>query len=649
MTKRSNNLLSEFSPVSRREWEERIQEDLKGADYKEKLKWNTIEGFEVLPFYRSDNLKNIPTAPLRLPGKWHYCEPVFEEKINEANELIKEAVKGGADSVAIFCRATPHSGALGGDITGTQLHSQKELSILFEDTDLSETHLFFDSGMTSPALVAMLQNHRSENQNASFLFDPFTYVAKHGRMPLADQDLSNIIQHLSRQPGFKALAADAFYFQQAGASIVQEIGIALSIGSEFLSRCSEQDKDKAAQSLFVRMAAGSLYFPEVAKIRALRMLWPQMLGAYGIEDQPPLWIHSETTQVNKTITDPYSNMLRATTEAMSAVLGGVNNLVIHPYDSQFQKPSAFSRRIARNVHHILYEEAGMGKVMDPAAGSYYLEILTDTIAKKGWEFFQLIEKQGGFLKALKNRVIHSAINESRSRKEEAYATQQKVLTGTNKFANPEENLPDSAYHSQYVSSLILSGETYAVKKEDLISSLKNAFVEGASIGDIIPGILSPQKVLYPAIEEFRAGRPFEQIRLKTRKHRVPVAVLVPVGDAKSKKARASFAQNVLSCAGFKIIHPPGFDSIEEASTELQNTDADLFVLCSSDKDYKEFVPSFCDTFSGNGKLLILAGNYKSEYSEKGIHYFIHSGMNLPEVLTELQQKIFKTEAADEKA
>lgn len=645
----NRNLFSEFPPVSRKEWEERIHSDLKGADYKKALTWKTVEGFDILPFYRSDNLKRAHSEPMPLPARWRYCEPIPEQNPQKANHAIKEAVNGGADSVSVHCRATPHSGALGGDIAGTQIQSQKDLSVLFEDISLSELHLFFDSGMTSPALMAMLQNHLSESCDASFLFDPFTYVAQHGRMPLPDEELNNIIQHLSQQP-YLTLAADALCFQQAGATLVQEVGIALSIGSEFLSRCKKEDREKAAQSLFVRLSAGSLYFPEIAKIRALRLLWSQMLAAYGIEDSAPLWVHSETTQTDKTITDAHTNMLRTTTAAMSAVLGGANNLVIHPYDSGYQKPSAFSRRIARNVHHILNEEAGMGRVSDPSAGSYYLENLTDIIAEKSWGFFQLIEKQGGFLEALRNRVIHSEINSSRKEKEKMYAERRRVLVGTNQFPNPEEGLPDTPYQADSVTSLSLSGETYNSDKNNIIPSLKAVFMKGATVGDIIPAILSPQKVLYPVIEPYHAGRVFEQIRLKTKKisHQksyIPVVVLVPVGDAKMRKARASFAQNALGCAGFKIIQPLGYTTVKEAKTDLKETEADIYVLCSSDAEYETLAPSFCETFSGSTNLLILAGDPEKhkQFRKNGIDYFIHSGMDLPEFLYKLQQQLFDTE------
>lgn len=656
MTKHSNaanNLFTEFSPVSRKEWEERIHQDLKGADYKEKLKWRTLEGFEVLPFYRSDNLEKYHRTPLPLPGRWLYCETVTEADPAAANKMIKEAIRGGADAISIRCSATPHAGALGGDMSGVQLQSQKDLAILLEDISLPDTHLFFDSGMISTALAAMLQNRLSEELNAAFLFDPFTYVARHGRMPLPEKKLNHIIQSLSRQPALRTLGADALYYQQAGATIVQEIGIAIAIGSEFLSRCREQDAEKAAKSMFVRLSAGSLYFPEIAKIRALRLLWPQMLKAYGVEDTGDLWIHSETTQVNKTITGPHNNMLRATTEAMSAVIGGSNSLVINPYDTHFRKPDSFSRRIARNVHHILNEEAGFTKVQDAGAGSWYIEILTDTIAEKSWDFFRLIEKQGGFLKALQNRVVQNAVTSSREEKEKAYAEKKKVLIGTSQYPNPEEDLPESSYHSDYVSSLLFSGETYDVDEEDPISMLKEVFLEGASVGDIIGHILSPQEVLYPSLSGYQAGDVFDQIRLKTRElsrknNHTPLAVLVPVGNPSWRKARASFAQNVLGCAGFRIIQPQGYKTIEEAQQELDGTDADLYVLCSSDKEYPALATEFSHHFSGGNRILILAGNpgkNPDQYLEAGIGYFLYSGINLPELLTELQHQIFETESA----
>lgn len=231
-----------------------------------------------------------------------------------------------------------------------------------------------------------------------------------------------------------------------------------------------------------------------------------------------------------------------------------------------------------------------------------------------------------------------------------YAERRRVLVGTNQFPNPVEELPDTPYQADSVTSLSLSGETYNSDKNNIIPSLKAIFMKGATVGDIIPAILSPQKVLYPVIEPYHAGRVFEQIRLKTKqishqKSYIPVVVLVPVGDAKMRKARASFAQNALGCAGFKIIQPLGYTTVKEAKTDLKETEADIYVLCSSDAEYETLAPSFCETFSGSTNLLILAGDPEKhkQFRKNGIDYFIHSGMDLPEFLYKLQQQLFDTE------
>jgi len=651
------NLFSEFEPISREQWEEQIRKDLKGADYKKKLKWNTLEGLSPYPFYRSDDLDKLKhyraeSVKATINSDWYRCELISESDPAETNSELKQSLKGGADSFQITCDISYSDGAVGGNMIGTQLQSQKDFDRMVSGIDFSDCKLLFDSGMNTPAVLAMIQNSESNIKNAGFFFDPFTFTAQHGREPLPPEKLNRIIRQLTGQNNFKTLCANGLFYHTSGASIIQELGVSLAIASEYLARSNKQNLNQTAGSIQFRLSAGPLYFPEIAKFRATRILWANLLDAYGADHTQPLYIHAETTPQNQTLADPHNNTLRATTEAMSAVMGGVDSLVIQPYDEKFNTSNTFSSRIARNIHHIIAEEAHFGKVDDPAAGSYYIEQLTDEIAHKSWEFFQMIEKQGGFLHALKSRSLQSEIKTSRNRKIEAYATGKRTLVGVNNYTNSDEKLPDPVLTTDFTDALSTSDSSATVDSEKLIDSLSVNLNNEHFVGDLFPAYLEPQKVLYTSLEPFRAGEIFESIRRRTEEYAdknegFPTVQLVPVGNKKWRKLRATFASNILGCAGFKIDSPIGFESVESALEKLSSNQSDIYVLCGADDEYGELVKSFCDEFGTKG-VLVLAGNPKNneaQFSKFGIDHFIYSGMNIPETLLTIQDQIFKTEKA----
>lgn len=644
--------LWDFEPVHKIEWEDLIKKDLKVADYKAKLFWDSHEGFSAAPFYTREDLKNLEhnakNAILDKSG-WSCCQPIYETTPKEANKAIKKATDKESGSFFIESRSSWKSGLLGGDMHGIQIQKQIDFDLLMDGFDDDSVDFTFDSGMTTPALVAMMKNHSTEFTNLKFIFDPFSYIAERGRLPLPEKKLKEIVNELALQKNMKPLCSDGLFYHRAGATIVQELGLALATASEFLSLIDDENKQYAANAIYVRLSAGPLYFPEIAKFRAIRLLWDQLMKAYGFENPPELTIIAETSKTNKTITDPHNNLIRTITEAMSAVLGGVDQLMVHPYDSLESTPGEFSRRIARNVHYILRDESHLDKVADPSAGSYYIENLTSSIAKEAWKFFQMIEQEGGVVQSLKNGSIQEVINRSKKEREDAVKRGKKVLVGTNYYANAEEDLPDSINPESYTDALNLTD--YEFKQNgSLVESLQKAFNEDATVGDVIDSMLKPQKVLYQIVQETRVGAIFDEIRHRTKALSEetgiePVVHLVPVGDLKWRNARATFSHNTLGCGGFKIDHPTGYESIEEAAKKIEFGDADLFVLCSSDKEYESLVEPFCEAFSEKG-ICILAGHpgeNEERYRNTGMDLFIHKGMNIPAVLLDIQNDLFETE------
>lgn len=658
------NLFSEFPPVSREEWEQQIREDLDGADYKKKLRWNTREGIEVLPFYRREDLEG---APVPGPGisrsgtgnNWDIIHPVFAGDPVEAGNRIGHAAAKGADGTWLTVKIRNSDGALGGDISGTSIQGQDDFNSLCSASNPGQTSLHFDSGPATPALLAMFLNYLQEygsgsaTNTHSFLYDPFSHALQHGRFPKPfneiTSDCSSMIAFCDRYlPGTRTLGVDGRLYHKAGGSIVQEVGASLAEASEYLAALTgagHQPGDIARNIHFV-IAFGSNYFLEIAKARALRILWKQLLESYGNETQIPAFIHGQTSGWNKTMYEPYTNLLRTSTEGMSAALAGCDAVTVYPYDATFRRPDEFSSRIARNSQIIFKEEGYLHKVADPAAGSYYIEMLTDKIAEKSWEIFCEIEQQGGILKSIRNGIIQMMINESREEKDQAIALRKRSFVGTNRYPNPEETIKDEIGEGYTASSLQSSGETPEIDAESLIESLAGALKHGVLLGDLVPNLIDSGKHEYTVLRRYRGARPYEEMRLSTEHHAyTPMVMTLPVGNRSKRKARSTFAANFFGSAGYRIMDPIGFDSAGEAVEKVFETNPDIAVICSSDDEYPDLVPYICKKLKEKNDsipILVLAGYPGDEaesYRDAGIDEFIYSGCDVLELLKKFQSQL----------
>lgn len=414
---------NEFPPITLEEWEEVIESDLKGKDYKDVLQWKSGEGVNVLPFYRKEHLKDLKQSPLpvRASASWDIVEPIADSDPKTANELALHALENGASGLAF-------------DLQSDNISSREDLELLLKDIKIEFITVKFGPSLSTPNMVQWLSaicNERGilgNDLNIYFSFDPFSSAIRSGKLLDSDH-----IQQILTKAGdpFNFMVADSSVYANSGATIVQQIAFALAAGNEFLGI-----NEKNAGTLYFNFASGPNYFPEIAKYRAFHLMWAQILEKYGIQETD-ISVHSETARWNKSQTDAHNNMLRATTEAMSAALAGCNVVTVHPYNAHFEEPSGFSSRIARNIQLILQEESYLDKVADPGAGSYYIEVLTNKIAEESWELFQEIEAKGGFYECLKEGFIQDEIKKSREEKVSAYREKKKVLVGVNKY-QPEE-------------------------------------------------------------------------------------------------------------------------------------------------------------------------------------------------------------------
>ncbi|MEX2478985.1 MAG: methylmalonyl-CoA mutase subunit beta [Gracilimonas sp.] len=420
---KDNLHFNEFPPISLEEWEEVIESDLKGKNYKEVLEWKSGEGVNALPFYRKQNLEDLDRTPdpVRASTSWSVVEPIENTDIDTANKLALHALESGASGLYFNLKAD-------------QVSTQGDLKRLLKDIQFEFITLKFGPSLSTAQNVKWLKAICEERDisktklDTHFTFDPFSFAIRTGKL-LERKAIQSIVNESG--PTFNFIGIDTSIYADSGADIVQQVAFALAAGNEILGL-----NEKNSQQLYFNFASGPNYFPELAKFRTFKLIWAQVLKEYEIENiSNP--IHAETPFWNKSKTDAHNNMLRATTETMAAALGGCDSITVHPYNQYFDEPSGFSSRIARNIQLILQEESYLDKVADPGAGSYYIEVLTDKIAEESWKLFQEIEAKGGFYECLKTGFIQSKIQRSRSKKVQAYKKEEKVLVGVNKY-QPDE-------------------------------------------------------------------------------------------------------------------------------------------------------------------------------------------------------------------
>lgn len=601
-------LFTEFPPISTEEWESAIHRDLKGADYGKKLMWRTDEGFVVRPYYRAEDLKDIDylnTLPGQFPytrgtkahgNAWQIVQEIDDTDPAVANAVALDAVRRGAGCVAFNMSAVENAAQLAG---------------LLKDIDLGQVGVQFNNVKDFVALmkvfVQFVEDGRFDKNavRGSLDFDPLMYRLRHGRYYRSrEDDMGQTLRLLGLakdMPGFKVVNVNGITMHNAGSTIVQELAFSLSLANEYISFCTGHDveADDIASKMQLTLSVGSQYFMEIAKLRAVRLLWATMLTPYSPKCDCAYKIHVNTVAStwNKTIYDPYVNMLRSTTEGMSAALGGSDSISLQPFDVAYRQPDDFSRRIARNVQVILKEEAYMDRVADPAAGSYYIENLTNSIAENAWNLFRELEAAGGAAVAIEKDTIRDAIAASCQKRDMDIATRRCILLGTNQFPNVKETM-----------------------------------------GDKIERIAEDR---HEGLKTYRGAEAFEEIRLATEKYaknrRRPQVYLFKIGNLAMRQARAGFITNFFGCAGYGMIEPAGFASVDEGLKALDGLDPDMIVVCSSDEEYAtlgiEAVLKLKTIYTG--KPVLVAGNPADcigALKKAGADDFIHVRTNILESL-----------------
>lgn len=617
MAEKKEKLFDMFPECSYEEWRAKVEADLKGADFNKKLVWRTNEGFNVEPVYRAENIadfKTVDTFPGEYPyvrgtrtdNDWLIRQEVLAETPAEANAVAKEIITKGVTS-------------LGFNVT---LESEADVKTLLDGIDIKKYELNFKccprkAISLAKVLVDYLRNNGLLNDfHGSIDFNPMRRALKHGTefpgdikaMALELLDVVKIV------PELRVLAVDSYMFCDAGAYIFQELGYALAWGAEWLTMLTDASvkADEVARRIKFNMGVSSNYFMEIAKFRAARMVWAQIVEQYKPESKlsSKMLCHAVTSRFNQTIYDAHVNLLRSQTETMSAALAGVDSITTTPFDVPYKTPDAFSERIARNQQFLLKEESHLDKVVDPAGGSYYVETLTVSLAKEAWKLFLDVEEKGGFLACINDNSIQKAINATAEKRHVDVARRKEILLGTNQYPN--------------------INETAAQKIETTGCSCGCHHEEGGEAQGT-------------GLSRKRAASDFEALRLATEAaSNRPKVFMLTIGNLAMRLARAQFSTNFFGCAGYEIIDNLGFDTVQEGVDAAIEKGADVIVLCSSDDEYATLAPEAFKYLDGRAMFVVAgAPACMEELQAVGINDFIHVRCNVLETLQSFNAKLLK--------
>ena len=616
MAELKEKLFSEFAPVTTEEWMAKITADLKGAPFEKKLVWKTGEGFNVNPFYRAEDIEGLKTTE-SLPGEFPYVRGTKKDNDWKVRQNIEVCCFKGANEKALDL-LTKGVTSLGFIIKGDEVN-EENIATLLEGICPASVELNFNTcNCKAEKLIGILADYfKGKGVDAEKCYGSVNYDAF--KKPLVKgkensewvEGAAAVLKAGQALPNYRVLAVNAFLFNNAGAYISQELGYALAWGNELMAKLTEAGftADEVAKKIKFNFGISSNYFMEIAKFRAARWLWAEIVAAYkpACECACKMVAHAQTSEWNMTVYDAHVNLLRSQTEAMSAALAGVDSITVRPFDKIYQTPDDFSERIARNPQLLLKKECHLDKVVDPSAGSYYVEVLTNSLADVAWKLFLEVEEKGGFSVAVNAGEIQNAVNASNVARKKAVAIRREILLGSNQYPNFTEVAADK------------------------IQEKGSCCCGGGHCGE----------ATIPALDFSRGASEFEALRMATEKSgKTPKVFMLTIGNLAMRLARSQFSANFFACAGYKIIDNLGFDTVEAGVEAAVKAGAEIVVLCSSDDEYAEFAPAAYKALAGRAEFVVAgAPACADDLKAQGIDQFVNVKSNVLETLKAFNAKL----------
>ena len=706
--KKEKLLADDFPGSTCDEWRKEVDKLLKGSAYEKRMIAETCEGIPLKPIYFDDDtkhlkhLKSLPGFPPYTRGKsvlsyvknpWEIAQEIPYSLPAQFNKALRFDLERGQTAINIIPdKAT----RLGKDPdqakieqvcrNGVSISSLIDLKTALHKVDIEKLPVYIRAGVSALPFAAMLIAYALKHDidikrlRGCIAADPLGELAVEGSLPGALEDVYNEMYSLTRwakdnAPQLQTIGVNSKPYHNGGGNAIEELACAIAAAVDYMKEMQSRNLniDDIAPRICFTFSIGSSFFIEIAKLRAARMVWAKVVKACGGNEQSQsMTVHVSASGVNKTLYDPYVNLLRSATEAFSGVIGGCDSMHVGYFDEVFQTPDEFSRRISRNIQLILRQESHLDKVIDPAAGSWYVESLTDSIARKSWRLFQEIEKKGGMFKALQEGFPQDTIATTATIRKERLAKCKDVKVGINMYSNPTEKLPEKKaqnHESNYkkrleqIKTIRSSSKISAGALVDEISKsidsipdkLMDIAIEaakqGATIGEITSS-LRQGNIAVPAIKpiiKFRTPEMYEDIRKDVETYSLKTGIslkvfLANLGTVSQFKPRSAYASNFFQTGGYELIDNDGFSTSDDAVKAALESDAQVVVICSTDEKYPEFVPTLAKAMkkAQPDVIIVLAGYPKEHidsFKQAGVDEFIYRGVNVYETLVRISKRV----------
>ncbi len=686
--------LDEFTPPTYDAWKEACIALLKGAPFEKKLFTKTYEGITFSPMYFHGDTE--PIQPKTYPGMGDYvrgitpngyvnapwgiaqaCDDTLPE---ENNELLKHEIDKGSTiyNVKVDCatrkardaRECEHIGKHGCSVT-----TLGDAETLLKGLKLDQYPLYVYAGESALPLLALIvaavKNQGGDVAKLKGIIgaNPIAEYVANGTLnqsldKLYDEAAAVAKWAVDNAPNVRTIFVKSNVFSNGGANDVQEVAYTVATGVAYLRALLERGLtiEQAASQIMFGFSMGANFFMQIAKLRAVRPIWAQIVKAFGgSEDAQKMHIHGRPAKFFKTVYDPYVNMLRDTTELFSGVVGGVDSFENSTFDEPVRKGDEFSRRIARNMQIILQEEFGLLQPIDPAGGSWAVETLTKQIREKIWAEFQAVESKGGIVAALKEGYPQEQIAAVLAARFKAAETRKDRIVGNNMYPNMTEERIDARPESQaenmkarksaieaYLANVDAKAALAAIKADD-VDSVIAAAQAGATIAELRKALGTAEVDEIKSIEAHRWSERFEALRETTEKFKASTGdnvkiFLANMGPIPQHKARADFTTGFLQVGAFQVLGNNGFPTVDEAAAAAKASGADAVVICSTDATYPEIVPALAPKLHEAlpNATVYLAGTAPAElvetYKQAGIDDYINVRANCYKVIQALQQK-----------
>ncbi|VFM95802.1 MAG: methylmalonyl-CoA mutase [Candidatus Kentron sp. G] len=694
----------EFPIPTYDQWRETAEKGLRGASFEKKLITKTYEGIDLQPMYQADaieGLSHVDSVPGAAPyvrgtntlgyqeKAWDVAQELRYPTAKAFNEALKADLPRGQNAVNLVLDQAALMGEdadadVGDDVGkgGVSIATVQDMEEALAGIDLAETPLFLQAGAEGIPIAALVlamiqkQGKSTESLTGCVGMDPLGSLARDGHLPRPINGVYDGMARLTRwaganAPNLQTISVQGHPYHDGGASATQELGFVLATAVEYLRQVGHRGPaiDLIAPRVRFSFSLGSNFFMEIARMRAARVAWAKIVKAFGgKEEAQKMSIHARTSAWNKTLYDPYVNMLRTSTEGFSAVVGGVDSMHIGPYDEVAGAPTDFSRRVARNTHTILREEAGIPRTVDPAGGSWYVENLTDSVARRSWAILQEIEAAGGMFEALEKGIPQQQIAEVAAKRASDAAKRRAIFVGTNQYANmndkplevdTDDGLAFQAKRAKDIAAWraarntiqceLTVAELAEAEPADVVEAAIQAAKAGATLGEIGQALAAEDDfdtVMQPVVIH-RGAEAYEALRQATRayiqKNGAPPKIFsANMGPIPQHKARADFSRGYLEVGGFDVIGNNGFDTVEDAARAAKESGAGAVVICSTDKTYPDIVPPLTKLIKENNPntTVLLAGYPKDHveaFKQAGIDDFIYMGGNCLGLMQKLQK------------